>query len=98
VAKDALEAAPDVYTVLFENDRVRLLEGRVRPGESSSMHAHPAGLTYILSGGKAAVTMPNGDRVDVELQTGRANWREAHEHDGTNLGETDIVVLFFEPK
>ena len=29
MAKDAAEAAPNVYTVLFENDRVRLLEARV---------------------------------------------------------------------
>lgn len=98
MAQDAVEAAPNVYTVLFENERVRLLEGRVRPGESSTMHTHPAGLTYILQGGKAAIATPAGDRFEVELTPGRVNWKDSGEHSGTNLGQEDIVVLFFEPK
>ena len=98
MAKDAVEAAPNVYTVLFENERVRLLEGRVRPGESSTMHTHPAGLTYILQGGKAAIDTSTGDHIEVELSPGRVNWKDAEEHSGTNLGDADIVVLFFEPK
>ena len=98
MAKDAAEAAPNVYTVLFENERVRLLEGRVRPGESSSIHAHPDGLTYVLEGGKAAISTPSGGRVEVELKAGQFRWREFEEHSGTNLWATDIVVLFFEPK
>ena len=98
MAKDAAEAAPNVYTVLFENERVRLLEGRVRPGESSSMHSHPDGLTYVLQGGKAPVSTPSGGHAEVELKAGQFGWQEAKEHSATNLEETDIVVLFFEPK
>jgi beta-alanine degradation protein BauB len=56
MTEDAVVAAPDVYTVLFENERVRLLEGCVRPGESSTMHTHPAGLTYILQGAEPPST------------------------------------------
>ena len=37
MAKDAAEAAPNVYTVLFENERVRLLEARVKPGERGNV-------------------------------------------------------------
>jgi len=98
MAKDAAEAAPNVYTVLFENERVRLLEGRVRPGESSSMHSHPDGLTYVLQGGKATVSTPSGGHAEVELKDGQFGWQEPKEHSATNLGATDIVVLFFEPK
>ena len=49
MVKDAAEAAPNVYTVVFENERVRLLEARVKPGDSSAMHAHPNYLVYGLA-------------------------------------------------
>jgi len=38
---DPAEVAPNVYGVLFENDRVRLLEVRLRPGDGSARHSHP---------------------------------------------------------
>lgn len=98
MAQDAVDAAPNVYTVLFENERVRLLQARVRPGDGAPMHAHPDTLTYILQGSKVSMSTPDGDTVEVEVQTGAVRWREAHEHAGTNLGESDFVVLFFEPK
>jgi hypothetical protein len=62
------------------------------------MHSHPAGITDIPQGGKAAIDTPSGDHFEVELQAGTHNWMDVEEHSGTNLGETDIVVLFFEPK
>ena len=41
MAGDAVEVAPDQYRVLFENDRVRLLEYRGQPGDKTAMHSHP---------------------------------------------------------
>ena len=37
---DALAAAPNNHRVLLENERVRVLEVVVRPGESEPLHAH----------------------------------------------------------
>jgi beta-alanine degradation protein BauB len=71
MAKDAVEAAPNVYTILFENERVRLLEGRVKSGESSTMHSHPAGITYILAAAKRRSTRP-------PESTSRLSSRPAH--------------------
>jgi len=47
---DALSAAPDNHQLLFENDRVRILDTRVTPGSATPVHAHewPAAL-YVLS-------------------------------------------------
>jgi hypothetical protein len=47
---DALVSAPDHHTLLYENDRVRVLDTCVRPGEQTPVHMHrwPAAL-YILS-------------------------------------------------
>jgi beta-alanine degradation protein BauB len=35
MAADPVEVAPNVYSTLFENERVRLLEARLAPGDSS---------------------------------------------------------------
>jgi quercetin dioxygenase-like cupin family protein len=87
-----------VYRVLFENDRVRLLEARVKPGESSAPHGHPNYLVYTLQGGRVTFTSGSGESVDVPLEAGQAMWREAEEHAAKNEGAEDIVALLFEVK
>ena len=46
---DAITAAPDHHSVMFENDRVRVLDTRLEAGQRTPVHAHewPAAL-YIL--------------------------------------------------
>jgi hypothetical protein len=36
--EDAAKVAPHVYKVVFENDRVRVLEARLGPGVKTQMH------------------------------------------------------------
>jgi hypothetical protein len=49
-ALDALVAAPEHHTLLFENDRVRVLDTRIRDGDQTPVHTHrwPAAL-YVIS-------------------------------------------------
>ena len=35
MADDAVSVAPHVYKVLLENDRVRVLDSRMKPGETT---------------------------------------------------------------
>jgi mannose-6-phosphate isomerase-like protein (cupin superfamily) len=51
-ALDAVAAAPGNHKVVLENDRVRVLEVTVKPGEKEPVHAHcfPSVL-YVMSGG-----------------------------------------------
>jgi quercetin dioxygenase-like cupin family protein len=43
-------AAPGFHTVLFENDQVRVLDGRVPPGSTVPVHTHRwGGVLYILA-------------------------------------------------
>ena len=41
MAEHAATVAPHAYRVLFENERVRLLEVSMEPGSSTEMHSHP---------------------------------------------------------
>lgn len=47
---DALNAAPSQHRLLLENDRVRVLDTEIRPGERTPVHTHrwPA-VHYVLS-------------------------------------------------
>jgi hypothetical protein len=46
---DALVAAPAHHTLLFENERVRVLDTRIAPGETTPVHTHrwPSVLTLV---------------------------------------------------
>ena len=46
---DPAVVSPDLYTVIFENDRVRILEYRDSPGDQTRPHSHPDSVMYTLS-------------------------------------------------
>ena len=47
---DALVAAPAHHTLLFENERVRVLDTHIAPGDRTPIHTHQwPGVLYILS-------------------------------------------------
>jgi len=98
MAEDATKVAPHVYKVLFENERARVLEVSMQPGERSEMHSHPDYFVYFLSDGKGKFTTPSGETDEIEMAAGASMWREAEEHSTENVGDTAIRALFFEPK
>ena len=88
---------PDKYQVVFENDRVRVLEYRDTPGGKTSLHKHPDSVMYTLSGFQRRLHTPHGTR-DVVMEPGRAHWLPAQTHAGENIGATGTHVLFVELK
>ena len=97
MADDPTQTDPDKYKVVFENDRVRVLEYRDRPGERTSPHSHPDSVMYTLSSFERRLIHGDQHR-DVQLPAGRVNWLQAQEHSGENIGTTDTHVLFIELK
>ena len=94
---DAAQVAPDVYTVVFENNRVRVLDVHMRPGATSAMHAHPDYVVYLLSPAKVKFTAADGASAEVEFPAG-AVWRDAEEHAVENIGGADLRAVFVELK
>src|SRR5690349_18269986 len=61
LAQDAAAVAPRSFRVVLENDRVRVLEYKSRPGLGvcgEGMHSHPDHVTVSLTGAKLKVTTP----------------------------------------
>ncbi len=47
---DGVIAAPDHHRLLFENDRVRVIETIVEVGDTTPIHTHPRTVMYLVSG------------------------------------------------
>lgn len=96
-SQDPTITDPKLYHVLFENERVRVLEYRDEPGDRTRPHRHPDSVMVTLSSFTRRVR--GGDReVEIELTAGEARWLGAQEHSGHNAGTTGTHAIFVELK
>lgn len=97
MSTDPVLVSPELYRVIFENDRVRVLEYRDKPGDRTRPHDHPDSVMYPLASFRRRITS-GGRQVEVELTAGQVRWVGAQEHEGENIGDTDSHALFIELK
>jgi hypothetical protein len=103
---DAMTAAPHHHDVMLENDRVRVLDTRLGPGERTPVHTHrwPAVL-YVLSWSNFVRYDPEG-KVLVDSRSmerppaiGAAMWSAPlPPHYVHNVGDADLHVIAVELK
>ena len=98
MAQDPVKVAPDHYKVLLDNDRVRVLEAHVKPGEKTAMHSHPATVIYSFTDAKTKFTFPGAKSQTRAFKAGDVVWAAAEKHAGENTGSTEAHVLIFELK
>ena len=94
---DPVESNPQHYAVVFENERVRVLEYTDRPGDRTTPHRHPDSVMHTLSSFRRRLHSGEQQR-DVEMPAGLTGWLPAQVHAGENIGDTDTHVLFVELK
>ena len=100
-AQDATKMQPRAYRVAFENDKLRALEYRGRPGMGvcgEGMHSHPAHLTVVLAGGKVRGRTPGGAWSEAVGKLGDVFWSEAETHEVENISGRDSHALLIELK
>ena len=95
---DPTQSDPDKYKVVFENERVRVLEYRDEPGQRTSPHEHPDSVMVTLSGFDRRLIGEGGESRSVTLESGVVRWLDAQTHSGENIGTTSTHVLFVELK
>jgi quercetin dioxygenase-like cupin family protein len=97
--QDALKAAPKAYGLLLENDRVRVLEVRLKPGQIAPMHNHPHNhVVYVKNAAKFKLSFPDGKSSVFELKAGQTLWMEAGPHETENVGTTEGHNIVIELK
>jgi len=94
--EDPVNISPEYYTVLFENDEVRVIEYRLRPGEKEPMHSHPEGVVRYLSDATFRATLPDGTVSEGTAKKGDVHWREFTRHAVENIGTTEAVAFAVE--
>ena len=94
---DPVDTNPGLYKIIFENDRVRVLEYVDEPGDRTTPHDHPDSLMYTLSSFRRRLYAGDSQR-DVQIDAGTVAWLPAQRHAGHNIGDTPTRVIFVELK
>ncbi len=95
--RDPVLTNPELYRVVMENHRVRVLEYRDRPGDRTTPHRHPDSVMVTLSSFRRRLVVGTRQQ-DVELEGGMVRWLAEQEHSGENIGETESHAVFIELK
>ena len=96
---DPVAVSPTMYTVLLENEHVRVVEYQIEPGEKDNWHTHPAKASYVVSGGSLRITTEEGESFIVDEEAGSSTWFGAvGRHYGENVGKTAVRIVFVEIK
>ena len=86
------------YTVLWENEDIRIVEHRIEIGESEPKHSHPKMFAYIMENSNVRVTEADGTVHEVALTKGEFQELSPWTHSIDNIGETPLHTLLVELK
>jgi hypothetical protein len=103
---DALTAAPEHHRLVFENERVRVLEVRIGSGEIVPLHTHRWPAVLYLQGWSEHVRRDDSGKVILDSRETvcppripSAVWCEPlSPHSVENVGATELLVLSIELK
>lgn len=98
LAQDPIATGPNIYKMVFENERVRLLEVTFQPGDSIGIHSHPDHAVYTLMPGSLAIYEVGGKPMEITMKAGDAAFLPAQAHSAKNIGKTAMKVLVVELK
>jgi len=96
--QDPLTVNSNTISRRLENDRVRVLEAVLKPGDKEKTHSHPAYVIYVIAGGKVRNHAVDGTVSDGEFRTGDVVYRDSLTHWAENIGDTTIRLVLVELK
>lgn len=97
-AQDPVKVGPNIYTVKFENDRVRVSEIHFKPGDSIPMHEHSDHFVYVLTAGTLQLSYPDGRASEFAGVPGQVAWIPAESHAAVNIGSSEFAAVVVELK
>ena len=82
---DPVAGSPNMYTVILENEFVRVVEYEIGPGQRDNWHTYPAKVSYVVNPGHLSITTDAGETFEAEELQGSARWLGAiGKHYGEN--------------
>jgi beta-alanine degradation protein BauB len=98
VAQDVAVVNPKTTKVTLDNNRVRVIEAVLQPGQKEQLHSHPPSVVYIIAGGKVRNHSADGRTNEIEYKPGDTFYREPLTHWAENIGTTTIRLVLVELK
>jgi len=93
MAKHVTKASPELTKVLFENEKVRIIELNVKKGSKIDMHTHPAYFSYSLTPLTYKTTSPEGKTRVRRTRTGHIEWSDGESHAVGFTNEARALVV-----
>ena len=98
-AQDLMKVTSKVpRKVLIDNEKVRVIEVELTPGETADWHSHPDHVIYVLTNGKLETTDKGKKAVVSEFKAGDAMYVPAVTHMVNNIGTTPMKLVLTELK
>jgi quercetin dioxygenase-like cupin family protein len=97
-AADPTVVDAERYSVVAEDDQVRVLRVLYAPRAKSVMHTHPKHVAIALSAGKFRFTFPDGTTQEAELRPGEALIAPAGDHLPESLSDEPFDAVIVEVK
>jgi quercetin dioxygenase-like cupin family protein len=98
LTQDPAAVNPKTVHVTLENERVRVLEAVLQPGEKEQLHSHPDCIIRVVRGGKVRTHGAEGTTTDTDLVAGATIYRPAVTHWTENVGTTPVELVIVELK
>ena len=99
---DALPADAKIarFETLIDDDRTRITQWHIAPGEVTGWHRHEWDyVTIQQSGGRLRLDIADGSEMYIAYEEGRARAFSAPvEHNATNVSDVEVRVLEIEYK
>jgi len=81
-----------IVKILLQNDRVRLAEMTIKPGDRGKLVERPDRVRYVLKGGKVREHFADGKVKNYRLKPGTVQWEDKSTSSMENIGKS--VVRF----
>ena len=95
---DPICVAPNNYKVVFENERVRVLQFHGPPKAKWGLHQHPDAVVVSLNEYVVRNVVVGAEPTVREATAGDVTWSPAKMHTGENIGSTDMDCILVELK
>ncbi len=92
---DVVKVAGKSTRILFENERVRVLEIKLRKGQKLPMHSHPANFVYAVTSTKFRSVLPDGKSDIMKLKKGEFSFSDGSSHAIESLAPSLLIQIEF---
>ena len=86
------------YSVLFENENIRIIEHKLNPGETEPMHNHPPMYVYFLEDADVTIIGPDGNKTLESLKKEQNFLAPSLSHSIENKGNSSLHSILVELK